>query len=156
MIEQDLEAALVGAIDGLGLDNCKVEGLWAAPQNGEVKLAETAEHQAYVRVKAALREFETFSSTRAQVPLKVGLAVRQEWGANAFKDFAGAIAELLQEYQLSLPAVKRDFAVSGFAPCGARLAGGEADYDEASGMYTAGWQLDVRGHVSEASETSEL
>ncbi|MBR4523690.1 MAG: hypothetical protein IKO64_05600 [Kiritimatiellae bacterium] len=156
MIEQLLEAALVSAIESLQLAKLKVEGFWAVPATGEVKLAEGPAYQAYVRVKAAVREFETFSAPRCSVALKVGLAVRQEWGVEGLADYAGVIAAKLQEYQLSLPAVKRDFAVAGFAPHGARVDGGEPVYDEGSCMYSVGFQLTVRGYVSETNETAEL
>lgn len=149
MIERDIEAAVVAKVAALGLSGVSVDGFWQRSAAGTVKGQELPEHSAFVRITAGLRSFGTFSSPKADVPVAISIGIREETSPDgaAVADFAAPVAALLQRWQSSVDAVKRDFAVKGFSPCGIRIDGGDVAVNDS--FWTVVHRFTVRGIVTE-------
>lgn len=130
MIEAALEQAVIAALKIGDLSSVRFEGVWQpANDAGKVKGLEPTEDIVEVGVATSLREYETFTSQRANVQVSWSVASRLDRDATGERFHAAVshIIAILHTWQMSLPAVKAVFALAdtaeAFAPCGFRLAG---------------------------------
>lgn len=151
MIERDIEAAVTAKISALGIEGLDVGGYWQPAGDGRAKGLERPEHSAVVRVAVAPRSFDSFSTPVANFPVSVALAVRRDLspGGEALAEFAAPLALMMQTWQSDVDAVKNDFSVKGFSPCGLRLDGGDAGADDSLDVWHVVQRFTVRGTITE-------
>jgi len=127
MIERDIERAVVNAVSALRMDGMDIDGFWQAVPDGSVKGKERPDARAILRVVAAPRSFESFSSPRADIAVAMALTVRADTAptGDALAEYTEPLMCLLQGWQESIDSVRNDFTVDGFTPCGLRLDGGD-------------------------------
>lgn len=149
MIEKSIEAAVISAIANLNLPGLDIHGFWQDVPPGEIVGMEAAEATAVLVAKASLLKYDTYSSPKAECTVKLSMAVRLERSPTG-AELAGLIDpvnSLLRTWQLSLPDLKRDVTPDGFSILGARLDGGDGNYNQANRAWQIGFSLVLRGVV---------
>ena len=154
MIEAMLEQAVIAALKTGELSSVRFEGVWqSANDAGKVKGLEPTEDVVEVGVATSLREYETFTSQRANVQVSWTVASRldRDVTGERFRAAVSHIIAILHTWQMSLPAVKAVFALAdtaeAFAPCGFRLAGATPTKSDRAWIATGTFTL--RGIISD-------
>lgn len=157
MIEQALELAVVNAIQNLGIADLAVGGFWQPAAAGILKDLERDDVTSVVRVTAAPRRYDAFTSPKCEIQISIVLAVlvdRAPDGA-ALALSAEPIIGLLETWQRNIDSVKSTFTVDGFTPNGFRNDGGNASLDRKAGAWFVPMSVTVRGVITPTTPSSE-
>ena len=150
MIEKQIEQAVLESIAALAMDGLDIQGIWQPAENGSVKGSEDPNAKAILRVVAAPRSFDTFSSPKVNVPVSIALTVRKETAPDgeALSAYTQPLFDLLQEWQMSVDSVKNDFTTMNFSPFGIRVDGGDIGFSgEPRNCWTITQKFTLRGVV---------
>lgn len=130
MIEKQVEKAVLEAVAALPMDGLDMDGIWQKSPNGRAKGSEDPNAKAFLRVIAAPRSFETFSSPRVDITVALALSVRLETAPTGeeIAAYSEPLFALLQGWQMSIETVRNDFTFPAFTPCGIRLDGGDIGF----------------------------
>lgn len=153
MIEQDIEKAFIGRVEGLAIDGLRVSGVWQPSAEGVVKGSEGADCTAFLAVAANPRSSATFSLPRADVVVSLALSVLVDRApdGDALREFTEPLFALLADWQANISSVKADFTVDGFNPVGFRLDGGSVSYDRAARAWSVSQSFTLRGIAARPS-----
>ena len=157
MIEQAIELAVVNAIQNLGITDLTVGGFWQPAAAGILKDLERDDVTSVVRVTAAPRRYDAFTSPKCEIQISIVLAVlvdRAPDGA-ALALSAKPIIDLLETWQRNIDSVKSAFTVDGFTPNGFRNDGGNASLDRKAGAWLVPMSVTVRGIITPTTPSSE-
>lgn len=151
MIEKLIEKAAIDAFDALGIEGLSVDGFWQPAEGGIVKAIESFNGPAKLTVHAQPRAFQTFTSSVAEIPVSVALAIMVECAPDgaALAEFTEPVADLLQTWQTRIADVKSAFTVEGFAPSGFRLDGGDAQIDQGTRTWAILYTFTLRGVIKQ-------
>lgn len=150
MIEKDLESRIVSKFEALNLSGVKVLGMWQSAMAGSVKGVEAGESKASLSVAVGLRQYDSFSSPRAEFTVGYALKVRVEVSpdGSALSTYMAAILGLLSTWQQNVDTMKTDLAVANeFTPAGFRLDGGDVKLDDAVSAWSVAGSFVVRGTI---------
>ena len=159
MIEKDIEANIIAAIQTLDLPGIDIRGAWQTAAAGEVKDTESDSAPAALFVHVGPRSFETFGVGVCSMDVALSLAVRIDLcptGA-ALETYADPIADLLQSWNLTMDCDHPcGMAVEGeFAPGGLQMSGGSGpEIDRDAGVWSIVFNFTLRGAIVPASPTS--
>lgn len=156
MIEKDIERAVIVAIERLNMPGLDIGGIWQPAEDGFVKGQENPDASAIIRIVAAPRAFETFSTPKAYITVALSLSVRLETAptGDALAGYTEPLMELLQGWQMSIETVRNDLTVPGFAPCGFRLDGGNATLSgDPRNCWNVTQKITLRGIVKKGTST---
>ena len=159
MLEQQLEAQIVSAIEALGLSGLTVRGAWQSVFAGNVKNLEEPEDAAILDVAVSPRSFDSFAHPAVTFDVALSLTIRSDVypSGAALSGFAGPVLDLISSWNLALFANGSDcgLAVEGvFAPGGLQLMGGSApDYGE--GRWTIGINFTLKGTLLSGFTTNQ-
>ena len=150
MIEKEIEQAVLEAVSSLAMDGLDIDGIWQKSPDGRAKGSEDPNARAILRVVAAPRRFDAFSSPKVNVPVSIALSVRMETAPDgeALSAYTRPLFDLLQEWQLSVDAVKNEFTTMHFSPFGIRVDGGDIGFSgEPRNCWTITQKFTLRGVV---------
>lgn len=159
MIEKDIEAKIVAAVEALGLPGLVVRGAWQAAAAGEVKDEESASAPAALFVHVGPRSFETFGICIASMDVALLLAIRADLcpTGSALETYADPIAAILTRWNMEMCHTEDcGMAVDGFTPGGVQMSGGSGpEFDRDASSWSIVWNFTLRGYVAHADHTQE-
>lgn len=150
MVEKDIEKRIIDKINGLGIKDMGVYGLW---QDGNTMLnnKELPNQKAILVVKVPTRGFDSFGICEVQFDINISLVVRLEMCPDGMpiEQIVEPIMKMLTDWNL----VQRyeeleDFMVDGFYPGGIQVNQGQGpDIDTKANTWSTTFNLVLRGTV---------
>ena len=151
MIEKDLEAAIISALEALALTGLEIHGAWQAAAEGTVKDMEDSAAVAGLAVAVSPRVFDTFGISTANFDVALSLAVRADQSPTgaALETYADPIANLLSRWNLELcHGNDCGLGVSGFVPGGLQMTGGSGPtFDRDAAAWSIIYSFTLRGNI---------
>ena len=162
MIEKDIEAAIISALEALALDGLEIHGAWQAAAEGEVKGEEKASDPAAVYVRVSPRTFASNALPEVTIDAALSLVVRADLcpTGTALETYCDPIAALLQDWNLAVFADgsgTHGFDVPAFAVGGIQFAGGSGpEYDRTGKAWSVDFNLTISGVVVPVPDADDL
>jgi hypothetical protein len=156
MIEKDIEAKIVAAVEALGLPGLVVRGAWQAAAAGEVKDEESDRAPAALFVHVGPRSFESYSSPEVTFPVTLSFAIRVDLNPTgaALETYCDPVAGFLHRWNLDIAHGSGicELDVSGFNTHFIQFTGGDGPtFENDAKIWSVVFNLTVGGVVSRAT-----
>ncbi len=149
MVEKEIEAKIIAAIEALELDNLEVVGTWNVPED------ETASTVARLTVSVSPRVYSRYTVCEATFSAELEIAVRAELGHPSA--YAGEISDLLHTWNMNRNnEAKTALGVDDVVSIGGiKVTGGDAPYlDRESSTWYCSFTFDITGFVAHTETTT--
>ena len=149
MIEKNVEAAIITAIENLGLPNIDIVGLWQPTATGIVKATEKSNSDAALVISIPPKSFDTFGICEVSLEVSMTLTVRVEKDATGSKllQYVEPINAMLESWNMSEEHDELEALITeDFYPGGIRVnAGSGPTWDPSSKTWSVEFSFTVRG-----------
>ncbi len=149
MIEKNVEAAIMTAIQNLNLPDLDIVGLWQPSATGVVKGTEKSDSTAALVVKIPPKSFDTFGICEVQLEADLVLTVRIEQDSTGEKlvQYVEPINNLLERWNMVTEQEDlEDLETDDFSVGGIHVNGGTGPtFDAQSRCWTVTFSLTIRG-----------
>ena len=156
MIEKDIEAKIIAAVEALGLSGLAVRGAWQAAAAGEVKDEESDSAPAALYIRVGPRSFESYSSPEVTFPVTLSFAIRVDLNptGTALETYCDPVEGILHQWDIDI-ANGRDICeldVTGFKTHFIQFTGGDGPtFENDAKIWSVVFNLTVGGVVSRAT-----
>ena len=154
MIEKEIEANIIAAIEALNLTGLAIRGAWQTAADGEVKNTEDSSPAA-LSVAVSPRSFEKYNHPEISLEIAISLDIRTDLcpSGTALETYCDPVASLLQSWNLGIcePA-----EVTGFAPRFIQFVGGSGpEFDREGAVWSVVFHLTFRGTVTQPQSSTQ-
>lgn len=157
MIEKDIEANIIAAIEALELPGIDIRGAWQTAAAGEVKDTESDSAPAALFVHVGPRSFESYSSPEVTFPVTLSFAIRVDLNPTgvALETYCDPVVRLLHRWNLDIAVHGSgicELDVSGFNTHFIQFTGGDGPtFENDAKIWSVVFNLTVGGVVSRAT-----
>ena len=156
MIEKNLEAKIIAAVEALGLPGLAVRGAWQAAAAGEVKDEESDSAPAALAVHVGPRSFESYSSPEVTFPVTLMFVIRTDLNptGTALETYCDPVEGILHQWNLDIDAGRDicELDATGFKTHFIQFAGGEGPtFDNDEKVWSVLFNITIGGVVSPAA-----